>query len=100
MREQPGHNTLPHARLPPSFLGMDDLTTERSFDSQATMGLAYFFDMLSMGFCTDEHWQTADVTPIVAGVKCLYCRVRSIRHVWSYRDKKVTQNRDEIPFSS
>ena len=37
----------------------DDLTTERSFDSQATgslMCLAYFFDM---GVCTTRHWQTS-----------------------------------------
>ena len=39
MRGHPGHNTRPHARLQPILLGMDDsdyLTTERSFDSQAT----------------------------------------------------------------
>ena len=29
-----GHNTRPNALLPTSVLGMDDLTTERSFDSQ------------------------------------------------------------------
>ena len=32
---QPVHNTLLHARLPLSSLGMDDFTTECSFDSQA-----------------------------------------------------------------
>ena len=61
MCRQPGHNTRPHARLPPSFLGMDYLTTERSFDSQATwvidlLGLS--FDMLSIGVWTTRYWQT------------------------------------------
>ena len=36
MPGQIGHNTRPLARLPLSFLGMDDLIYERSFDSQAT----------------------------------------------------------------
>ena len=39
---------------------MDDLTTERSFDSQATWVstvLDLFVDMLSMGVCTTRHWQ-------------------------------------------
>ena len=41
---------------------LDDLTTERSFNSQATCVvdvLGLFFDMLSMGFCTTGHWQTS-----------------------------------------
>ena len=41
---------------------MDDLTTERSFDSQATWVidvLGLFFDMLSMGVCINRHWQTS-----------------------------------------
>ena len=61
MCRHPGQVTRPHARLLPSFLGIDaiigpDVTTERSFDSQATwvnfdvFGL--FFDMLSMCVCT------------------------------------------------
>ena len=47
------------------FLGhgcMNDLTTERSFDSQATCvidAICLFFDMLSMGVCTTRHWQTS-----------------------------------------
>ena len=51
MRGQPEHNTRPHVR----FLGhgcMNDLTTERSFDSKATCiidVLDLFFDMFSMG---------------------------------------------------
>ena len=41
---------------------MDDLTTERRFDSQAswlinTFGL--FFDMLAIGVFTTRHWQTS-----------------------------------------
>ena len=49
---QPWCKTLQQAQLPPSFLGAGDLTTERSFDSQATWVidvLGLVFDMLSMG---------------------------------------------------
>ena len=63
MRGNPGHNTRPHARLPPSFLGMDDLTTDCSFDSQAkcVIGvLGLLFDLLSMGVCTTRYWQQSD----------------------------------------
>ena len=41
---------------------MDDLTTERSVDSQVrgVIGvLGLFFDMLSMGVCTTKHCQTS-----------------------------------------
>ena len=41
---------------------MDDLTTERTFDSQATWiidVLDLFFHMLSMGVRTTRHWQTS-----------------------------------------
>ena len=40
---------------------MDDLTTERSFDSQATWVidvLDLFHDMLSMNVCATRHWHT------------------------------------------
>ena len=38
---------------------MDDLKTERSFDSQATLAfdMLGLFDMLSIGVCTTRHWQ-------------------------------------------
>ena len=59
---QPRHNARLHARLPPSFLDMDDLTTELCFDSQATWVIdvfaLYFFDMLSMGVSKTRDWQT------------------------------------------
>ena len=55
MPGQAKHNTRPHNRLPHTFLSMDDclddLTTERSFDSQGTwviVCLACFFEMLSL----------------------------------------------------
>ena len=41
---------------------MDDLTTESSFHSQATWVinvLGLFFDILPIGVCTTEHWQTS-----------------------------------------
>ena len=40
---------------------MDDLTTERGFDSQATrvIGvLRLYFDVLSISVCTIRHWHT------------------------------------------
>ena len=45
------------------FLGIDDLTTERSFDYQATCAidepvLDLLFYILSMGAYTTRHWQT------------------------------------------
>ena len=57
---QPGYTTGPHALLPPCFLGMNDLKTERSFDSKATWVIdvrALFFDKLPMGYCTISHWE-------------------------------------------
>ena len=56
------HNTQLYPRLPPTFLAMDDLTTESSFESQATWVndvLGLLFDMLSMGVCTTRHLQTS-----------------------------------------
>ena len=40
---------------------MDNLTTDRSFYSQATwvIDVLGFFDMLYMGVCTPRHWQTS-----------------------------------------
>ena len=41
---------------------MDDLTTDRSCDSQATWVidvLDLFLDMLPMGVCTSRHWRTS-----------------------------------------
>ena len=41
---------------------MDDLTTERTFDSRVTWVvdvLGLLLDMLSMGVCTIRHWQTS-----------------------------------------
>ena len=45
--------------MPIQFPGhgcMDNLTTERSFDLQATWFIGV--DTLSMGVCTTRHWQT------------------------------------------
>ena len=59
---KPSHNIRPHGQLPPSFLEhgcLDDLTTERNFDSQATWVIdmfGIFFDMLPMSVCTTRHW--------------------------------------------
>ena len=46
MRGKPGHNLRPHTLLPPSFISMDDLTTEHSLLIRKLRGsmmcLAYF----------------------------------------------------------
>ena len=63
MRGQPGHNTRPHFRLKPSFLGMDDLATKRTFDLQprgVIDVLGPFFGIISLGVCTVRHWWTSD----------------------------------------
>ena len=58
-----GHTTRRYSRLSTSFLGMDDLTYERGFDSQKQrgllMGLAYSFDMLSIGVPTTKRLPTS-----------------------------------------
>ena len=55
LRRQPGHNTPRYTQFPGHGC-MDDLTTECSFDSQATYCviavLGPFSDMLPMGVCT------------------------------------------------
>ena len=38
---------------------MDDLTTERCFDSQAICVVGVFLDMLSMGVFTTWYWQSS-----------------------------------------
>ena len=61
MREQPRQDTRPHDQLPLSFQGMDDLSTERSFKSQATWVIGVFdlfLDTLSMGVYATKDWQT------------------------------------------
>ena len=60
MRGHPRHNTRPHFRLSHIFLGLDDISTERNFDSLATwiIDVLCFFDMLSMGVCSTRHRET------------------------------------------
>ena len=52
-----------HDRMP-SFLGMDDLTTVRRFDLQATWAInvpGFHFDMLLViGVCTTRHCRASD----------------------------------------
>ena len=77
MSWQSGHNTRPHVRLPPHFLDIDDLTTERSFDSQVPWdmdALGSFVDMLSKGVFSFQIVQLsfADFRSTGARIKCLY----------------------------
>ena len=58
MHWAPWHDTRPHVRFPPSLLGMDDLITERSFDSQASLVirvLSLFFTLFSDVYQT-KYW--------------------------------------------
>ena len=65
MREQAGHDTRPHARLPPSFLGI--VAWMNSHRNVALIRklrgplvcVAYSIDMLSVGVCTARHCQTS-----------------------------------------
>ena len=75
LRGQPGHNTRPHTRLPPSFLGMDATTLtsqlNAAFYSQAAcvlMRLAYLNGILSMGVGTTRHWQTSGRLVLVLNI--------------------------------
>ena len=64
--------------IAPSFLVMDDLTGEHSFDLQATCVidvLGLYFDMVSMGACKQE---LADAPSTGVGINCLYCTFQLI----------------------
>ena len=61
------HNTQPHARLPPSFPGIDAWMTSQAkvaLIHKATFTwvidvLGLLHDMLSMDTCSTRHWQTS-----------------------------------------
>ena len=83
MRGQPGHNSRPHARLQPSFLGTDarmisqlNVVLIRKLLG-SLLCLAYSFDMLSMRDSTTSHWQTSGRLVQELNV----CTVRSLLHV-------------------
>ena len=65
MREQPGHDTRPHARLPSSFLGIDAWMNSQLNAALirklrgSLMCVAYFIDMLSAGVCKTRHCETS-----------------------------------------
>ena len=68
---------------------MDDLTTERSFDSKAArvidaVGLSFY--MLSMGACTTR--RLADVRSTDTGIKCLYCIFTALKTKQNQNHKK------------
>ena len=61
MPGQPGQNTRPHAKLPPSFLAMDACTTSQ-LDVVLVRKLLcawLIFDTLSISICESRHWQTS-----------------------------------------
>ena len=76
MRGQPEHNTRPHVRLPPSFLGMNAWMT-----SQLNVALIHKLRGSSIClayFLTCYPWMLynqalVDVRSTGAGIKCLYC---------------------------
>ena len=65
------HNTRPYTRLPPGFMGMDDLTTDLIRKQRVSL--------MSLGFVLNCYlWMLynqalADVPSTGAGIKCLYC---------------------------
>ena len=65
MRGQPGHNTQPHARLQPSFQGIDAWITSELNEALvfklrvSFMSLSDIFDIPSIGVFTTRHWQTS-----------------------------------------
>ena len=89
---KPGHNTRPHARLPPNFLGMDarmtlqlNVTLIRKLRG-SLMSLAYFFDMLLMVVFITRHWLTSDrLVHESAEYITIYC----------YTEQNVTQKKGE-----
>ena len=63
---QPGHNTQPHVRLPPSFLGMDIWMTLhlkgaliRKLRGSLMCLVSLFFDMPCKAVCTTRHWEAS-----------------------------------------
>ena len=84
MPGQLGHKTRLHARLPHSFVNMDDLTNERSFGSKAARAidvLVFFLTCYPLGF---HNQALADVRSTDAGIKCLYCTPEKMRRLPSF----------------
>ena len=77
MRGQPGHNAQPHARLKPSFQGIDAWITSELNEALvcklrvSLMSLSDIFDIPSMGVLYNQ--ALADVRSTRAGIKCVYC---------------------------
>ena len=96
MRGQPGHDTCPHVRLSPSFLGMDvttGLTTKPSFDSPGNWIIDVpdlIFDMLSMmGVCKTRHWQTSGRLVQKLNVCTVYTPVFSFKPIHSVMNNYI-----------
>ena len=95
----PGHNARPHARLPPSFLGMDawmhsNLITKRRFYSQATqvIGVHGFFGGVGHVIHGCLHNQAlADVW----STGNTGCTVPPTTIVWSFEDGRCIGNRPQ-----
>ena len=64
MHGQPGHDTRPHVRLPPCFLGMNPWVTSQlnAVSNRKLPGslvcLAYSINVLSIDVCITRYWQT------------------------------------------
>ena len=76
MRGQPGHNTQPHARLQPSFQGIDAWITSKLNEALVCIHGRLYNQAL------------ADVRSTGAGVTCQHCMRRpaclSIPYGWVY----------------
>ena len=80
------------------FLGMDawiNLTsTHRIFDHKlrgSLMCLAYFSDMLPVGFCTTEHWHTSGrlIQELIVCTVVPLCILGVAEDCWSFLNSKV-----------
>ena len=95
MREQPGQNTRPHARLPSNFLGLDAWITLVALSRKlrgSSMCFAYICDITSMGVSTTRHGQTS-------GRLVQQLKVRTVATTCS-RGLKQSDNVDKIQTES
>ena len=87
-----GHNTRPHAQFP-GYGCMDDLTTENSFNSQATWVIMSLIYLLDPGCLYNQ--ALADVRSTGAGIRCVYCTMLSMGNTYlAPSDAKVINKSD------